>query len=678
MDLLAFGGMAEIYRAKTFDAQGNEYVVVIKRVLSNLATNEELIRMLIDEARIASMIHHPCVVRVYEFCQVQDEYFIVMELVDGKDLKTILDRVREIQGYIPISDAVYITICTLAGLHAAHILRNADSKPLQLIHRDMSPSNILISYSGEVKICDFGIAKSNVSSIQTRTGIVRGKVKYMSPEQAMGWKLDLRTDIYSVGAVLYEMLTGTPPYMATNEVDILKKIKDGKFTPVRQLNPNIPPMLQSIVHKAIAKDRMTRYQSAHDFSQALKQFLNSFAPTYTPAALSMWMEDTFRREHIEEQQTAVQFAFTPEAVPVQPQEVGVNLLAENGSDEIIPIFMTQAPVATPEVPNWLMRETTQVFDVLADELLESDPTPESRSTDQFNTRELFDGDAMGISGNSGTTDEFQLGPALKSEDTEAARELPTPMVESAEPEIIEHSGEPQIDEDFIMKLKDVPEDIFMNDIITLHPLLSTTLDRADPNEKTNIAEDAEELDDGDMLIEEVKLSNAKNSEERDTDPKVKLPPLPSHMQPENVDELEIDDLVVPDIPITTGNPSEAFLHGEIEIQVEPDIDPAPVTIDLDPLMERQPDTHPQVDLSGSELIPNGKTTNIVDSTGDFVIELSMQADSSSGSSYAGEIALNPENTDPLDTQSSLRASVIFDLDDPTLPPKLPENNQDEE
>lgn len=668
MDLLAFGGMAEIYRAKTFDAQGNEYVVAIKRVLSNLSANDELIRMLIHEARIASMIHHPCVVRVYEFCQVQDEYFIVMELVDGKDLKTILDRLREIQGGIPISDAVYITICALTGLHAAHILRDADGKPLQLIHRDMSPSNILISYAGEVKICDFGIAKTNVSSIQTRTGIVRGKVKYMSPEQAMGWKLDLRTDIFSVGALLYEMLTNTPPFLAANEVDILKKIKDGKFTPVRQLNPAVPPMLQSIVHKALAKDRMTRYQSAHEFSQALKQFLSSFAPTYTPAALAMWMEDMFRREHLDEQQMAVQYTFNPTAVP--PQDVGVNLLAEDGSDEIIPVFMMQPPAAAPDVPNWLMRETTQVFEI-SDELLESDPSPDGRQTDQFNTRELFDADSAQKKENTGgTTDEFQLGPALKMESAEHDGEPLTPLVESAEPEIIEKSNEPLTEEDFIVKLKDVSGDFVENEIVALSPPLTPELETADT--QNAVLPDPEEIDASDILTEDASLTESAAPGEPDTDPRVKLSEL-SVSNRENEEELEIDDIVEPDIAPASGNPADAFMFGEIEIQAESETEPSPVTIDLDPFLDaRPPDTNPQVSLEGRHLVPDGQEDHLPDTSGDFVIELSMQADSDSGTSYMGEIALDPDVTDVPVTQPSIRSSVILDLEDPTLPPKTPE------
>jgi eukaryotic-like serine/threonine-protein kinase len=632
MDLLAYGGMAEIYRAKTFDNEGREYVVVIKRVLSNLATNEELINMLVHEARIATMIHHPCVVRVYEFCQVQDDYFIVMELVDGKDLKTILERTRQNETPIPISDAVYVAICTLAGLHTAHILKDSDGRALQLIHRDMSPSNILISYTGEVKICDFGIAKTNVSSIQTRIGVVRGKVKYMSPEQAMGWKLDLRTDIYSVGSVLYEMLTNSPPFVASNEVEMLKKIKEGRFVPLRQANPAAPPMLQSIVHKALSKDRMSRYQSAAEFSQALKQFLNNFAPTYTPAALAAWMEESFRSEHQDEQAAAGRYVFTPEAALEVSQDVGVNLLAEGEEDAIIPLYMMSQPVAQSspdEVPAWLMRETTQVFEV-PEGLLEGEPTEgPQRETDQFDTRDLLEGGqmtptAVPMSSHTGETDEFSLGPTLHA-DSPAI-----PLIESSEPEIIEKSGEPTPDEDFILRLSDDDPLFDEANIVPLgQPLSPSPVPSAKPDAKVdgNVARTGETVGNpvgGASGEFEIAVTGNSESPTGETDlvagktesptGETDLPagktdarsgevelssedlsesttPLPFDGTAEEPDMLSLDDLEEPEVAVTTGNPSNAFTQGEIVLggdDDEPPLEDRPVTIDLDPFTSSPP------------------------------------------------------------------------------------------
>ncbi|PKN45780.1 MAG: hypothetical protein CVU59_08050 [Deltaproteobacteria bacterium HGW-Deltaproteobacteria-17] len=704
MDLLAYGGMAEIYRAKTFDNMGNEYVVVIKRVLSNLASNEELINMLVHEARIATMIHHPCVVRVYEFCQVQGDYFIVMELVDGKDLKTILERSRQNETPIPIADAVYVTICTLAGLHTAHILKDADGKSLQLIHRDMSPSNILISYTGEVKICDFGIAKTNVSSIQTRIGVVRGKVKYMSPEQAMGWKLDLRTDIYSVGSVLYEMLTNQPPFIASNEVDMLKKIKEGRFTPLRQANSAVPPMLQSIVHKALSKDRLSRYQSAHEFSQALKQFLNNFAPTYTPGALAAWMEESFRNEHLNEQAAAGQYVFTPES----PKDVGVNLLAESDSeDEIIPVYMAQpaAPANPAEVPNWLMRETTQVFEL--EELLEGEPAEGRRETDQFNTRDLFEPGQMTPTAipegaSSVETDQFYIGPTLLP-DAHAM-----PLIESVEPEIVEKSEEPASDEDFILNLNDGEPEFNEENMVALGSHLS-------PSPAPTSGEDSYDDDASDGTGETELLGRKLTDMET---------PLPYEDDSEDDDMLNLDDLEEPEPLVTTGNPSSAFLQGEIVLggdDSEPmeerpetmDLDPfmpglrdegSQAIIELEPMQEESPggdtspgakappplpaperdtspgaplppplptperDTSPGAQIPRPEAPPQDLSApGVKEETGDFLIELTMSVDSSSGSSYVGEVSIPNDPTWGGSTNPSVRASVIIapEEEDPT-------------
>jgi len=701
MDLLAYGGMAEIYRAKTFDNEGREYVVVIKRVLSNLATNEELINMLVHEARIATMIHHPCVVRVYEFCQVQDDYFMVMELVDGKDLKTILERARQNETPIPISDAAYVTICTLAGLHTAHILKDADGRPLQLIHRDMSPSNILISYNGEVKICDFGIAKTNVSSIQTRIGVVRGKVKYMSPEQAMGWKLDLRTDIYSVGSVLYEMLTNNPPFVAPNEVEMLKKIKEGRFVPLRQANPAVPPMLQSIVHKALSKDRMSRYQSSAEFSQALKQFLNNFAPTYTPAALATWMEESFRSEHQDEQAAVNRFVFTLEAARDASQDVGVNLLAESEEDAIIPLYMMSqvAAQASPEeVPAWLMRETTQVFEV-PDGLLEGEPTEgPARETDQFDTRDLLEGGqmtptAVPMNSHTGETDEFSLGPTLHPDNPAI------PLIESSEPEIIEKSGEPTPDEDFILKLSDDDPMFDEANIVSLgQPLSPSPIPTGEAGSSGDLAGNPVggvsgelELVTGETNAPTGETSPVTGEQELSSEDLTEsTTPLPFDSDSEDPEMLNLDDLEEPILSVTSGNPSNAFSQGEIMLgggdDDEPPLEDRPVTldlepftqstsrnegssatIDLDPFLPRtsekpERDTSPGTNVKPSDLAqPPGPPR---EETGDFLIELTMTSDSATGSSYFGEISLPDEPSWGGSTNPSVKPGIIVTEDDP--------------
>jgi len=240
LDRIAFGGMAEIYRAKTFDAHGQAHLVAVKRVLAHLAEDDDFIQMLVDEAKIASVLRHGSIARVYEFARAHGEYFIAMEHVDGKDMRTVLERCRTKKRPIPAEHAAYIAAEAASALHAAHSAVDSRGRPLRIIHRDVSPSNIICSYAGEVKLCDFGIAKATLSRVQTKTGVIKGKVKYMSPEQALGRKLDHRSDVFSLGSCLYEMLTRIPPFTASNEMDLLIKVRDAKYRPVSELTPGLP------------------------------------------------------------------------------------------------------------------------------------------------------------------------------------------------------------------------------------------------------------------------------------------------------------------------------------------------------------------------------------------------------------------------------------------------------
>ncbi|HUH03975.1 MAG TPA: serine/threonine-protein kinase, partial [Kofleriaceae bacterium] len=186
LDRIAFGGMAEIYRAKTFDSHGHAHLVAVKRVLAHLAEDDDFIQMLVDEAKIAGLLRHPNIARVYEFARAHGEYFIAMEHVDGKDMRSILERCRQQKRPMPAQHVAYIGSEVATALHAAHTAVDNRGRPLRIVHRDVSPSNVICSYTGEVKLCDFGIAKATLSKVNTKTGVIKGKVKYMSPEQALG------------------------------------------------------------------------------------------------------------------------------------------------------------------------------------------------------------------------------------------------------------------------------------------------------------------------------------------------------------------------------------------------------------------------------------------------------------------------------------------------------------
>ena len=329
LDRIAFGGMAEIYRAKTFDGSGQPHLVAVKRVLAHLAEDDDFIQMLVDEARIASVLRHPNIARVYEFATAHGEYFIAMEHVDGKDMRTVLERCRTKKKPIPPEHSAYVTAEVGAALHAAHSAVDSRNRPLRIIHRDVSPSNIICSYAGEVKLCDFGIAKATLSRVTTKTGVIKGKVKYMSPEQALGRKLDHRSDVFSLGSCLYEMLTRIPPFTATNEMDLLIKVRDAKYRPVSELVPGVPPELEQITDKCLTRSRANRYQTAAEVEVDLRAFLRKFMPNYSRSHLGRFIRKNFATEIERELRMLEEFVMTDDV----SDDVGVNLMKRDDDFE---------------------------------------------------------------------------------------------------------------------------------------------------------------------------------------------------------------------------------------------------------------------------------------------------------------------------------------------------------
>ena len=346
LDRIAFGGMAEIYRAKTFDAHGTPHLVAVKRVLAHLAEDDDFIQMLVDEAKIASVLRHGNIARVYEFARAHGEYFIAMEHVDGKDMRTVLERCRTKKKPIPAEHAAYVAAEVGSALHAAHSAVDSRGRPLRIIHRDVSPSNIICSYAGEVKLCDFGIAKATLSRVTTKTGVIKGKVKYMSPEQALGRKLDHRSDVFSLGSCLYEMLTRIPPFTATNEMDLLIKVRDAKYRPVSELTPGIPTELEQITDRCLTRSRANRYQTAAEAEGDLRVFLRKYMPNYSRSHLGRFIRKMFATEIERELRMLEEYVmaddvsedvgeslmvkdedFEPPEVPFQPKPTSVSILA---------------------------------------------------------------------------------------------------------------------------------------------------------------------------------------------------------------------------------------------------------------------------------------------------------------------------------------------------------------
>lgn len=297
---IATGGMAEVFLAKRIGMKGFEKLLAIKRILPQFSENEEFIAMFIDEAKLAAKLTNRNIVQIYDFGSQQGSYYIAMEYIFGKDLRSILKKSKERGERLPLAQCAYIIGEAAKGLEYAHTLKDHFGKPLQIIHRDISPQNILISYEGEVMLADFGIAKAASKSTETRAGVLKGKILYMSPEQAWGKPIDRRTDLYSLGVLLYEMITHRKIFDADSEFSMLEKVRnaDVEFPP--NVFENIPNNFLQVVQKALEKNPDHRYQSAHDMRVDLENYLLTTQERLSEKTISNYLKQLFREEIDEE------------------------------------------------------------------------------------------------------------------------------------------------------------------------------------------------------------------------------------------------------------------------------------------------------------------------------------------------------------------------------------------
>jgi len=295
IEKLATGGMAEIYKAKTFGVDGFEKILAIKRILPHCAVDKEFINMLVDEAKLSVLLSHTNIVQVYDLGKVGDDYFISMEFINGINLREVLNRAKEINEKFTEDVVVYIISETCKGLDYAHSKKDNESKPLNIVHRDISPQNILLSFEGEVKIVDFGIAKAAMNISHTMAGILKGKISYMSPEQALGKPIDRKTDIFSTGLILYEMLTGEKLFTGETQFEVLKKIRTTRLNE-NSFPDSIPLGLRKILAKGLAYSVKDRYDNAGDMQIDLTRYLYSTYIDFTPRKLSGLMRTLFAQE----------------------------------------------------------------------------------------------------------------------------------------------------------------------------------------------------------------------------------------------------------------------------------------------------------------------------------------------------------------------------------------------
>jgi len=296
LEKIGAGGMAEIYRAKTFGAAGFEKEFAVKMILPALADDKEFVGMFINEAKIAVSLYHANIVQVFDLGEMDAQYYIAMEFVHGKDLLDVLARCAQLDLKIPFNIVLHIAMEFLKGLDFAHRAKNSYGEDLNIIHRDVSPSNVLMSYSGDVKIGDFGVAKAAVQRNMTESGTLKGKVGYMSPEQVIGEDIDSRSDVFSAGIVFLEAISMQRLFIGNSDLDVMLRVRDADIEEALQNAGPLPQQLIDIIRKSMAKHREERFQTAGEFYQAIMDFCYQHRIKVTGSDLSNFMRRLFAAE----------------------------------------------------------------------------------------------------------------------------------------------------------------------------------------------------------------------------------------------------------------------------------------------------------------------------------------------------------------------------------------------
>jgi serine/threonine-protein kinase len=294
---LESGGMAEVFRAESLGLQGFKKQVAIKRVLPHLSEKKKFISMFLDEARLSAHLTHSNCVQVFDIGVGDNAYFIVMEFVDGANLKSIVESLRKQHKEFPVSYAAFIALEICKGLSYAHELRDPSGQDLHIVHRDMSPPNVLITKYGEIKIVDFGLAKANSQLERSEPGIIKGKFSYLSPEAASGLEVDARTDIFAVGIILWELLTGLRLFLGESDFQTVKQVQQAVVPSVSAINPNVPPDLERILAKALARDPNDRYRTARDLGQDLSKFMFSLGVPVSAFDIAQIVQSVTKDRH---------------------------------------------------------------------------------------------------------------------------------------------------------------------------------------------------------------------------------------------------------------------------------------------------------------------------------------------------------------------------------------------
>lgn len=372
---LAVGGMGELFLAAAQDEEieGLEQLVVIKRILPEYAADPNVVTMFLIEARIAARLDHPNIVRVYDMGRADGSIYFTMEYLHGTDLGELIDRARRTREGFPLGHALTIGLGLCGGLHFAHEMRRVDGRPMAIVHRDVSPSNVFITYHGEVKLVDFGIAKVVSSTQLTQDGMRKGKIAYMSPEQVRGESVDRRSDVFGIGILLYEMVTLSHLFDAAGEFEILEQIVSGEIPRPSSRRPGLAPELEAIILKALALSPYERYPTAQALAEDLERFARAQGLVTSHISLRNYVRRTlgdrpfpwYSDEQGPDEVEAVERWFRgaqPESVEGEVEDIDVSLDLEEvfaPEDEGVDDFddePTPIPVARPRPPSMPQRQ----------------------------------------------------------------------------------------------------------------------------------------------------------------------------------------------------------------------------------------------------------------------------------------------------------------------------------
>jgi len=315
LERIAVGGMAEVWKARMRGVEGFQKTVAIKRILPHMTDNAEFVGMFIDEAKLAAQLTHPNIVHIYDLGKLGRDYYIAMEYVDGRDLRSLLNAARRKGMPLPLGLSLLIAARVASALDYAHRKRDFEDQELGLVHRDVSPQNVLLTNDGDVKLCDFGIAKAVSKASQTQMGALKGKLQYMSPEQAWGRPVDSRSDLFSLGAVLFEMVTGERLFTGDSEISVLESVRQGHTRRPSQVDPTVPREVDEIVARALGIDPKDRFQSAGEMKQRLEAALSALAPATSPTDLGLYIRRVMEPDTAER---AEPLAPAPSPGPAEP------------------------------------------------------------------------------------------------------------------------------------------------------------------------------------------------------------------------------------------------------------------------------------------------------------------------------------------------------------------------